>query len=921
MDRQHRRTGRTFRARALLSALVLALVAAVPAASTAPRAAALTPPVGFTADDLPTWQTNGIVWALASAGSTVFVGGTFSQVRPPDGQDGTAQDAVNFAALDTATGTPTSCHLSFTVGSGTATVRALAVSPDQKTLYAGGYFGAVNGTKVSSLAAIDIASCTPKTGFHAAFPATVRALAVTDDTVYAGGDFTTVDGAPRERFAAVDAGTGAVRAFRADADEPGRAVAVSEDGRSVAIGGDFFTVNGADSHALAVVDATTGKNVHTYPLGFIDRTSVVKTLAADADGFYTGAEGTGTGVFDGRIALDRTTFDERWRDNCLGATQAVLPYDGVLYSASHAHDCSSMGEFPQGRRHHLMAEPTDDPTLLSWFPDTNDGLGEQIGPRALTTAVSGSTRYLWAGGEFTTVNGAAAQGITRFASGPDTGAPSIPQASAESTGPGKVQVRWRSSTDKDDSRLTYRLYRDGSTTPLYTVSGDSEEWSRPQVSYTDTDVSPGRTYRYQVTATDAAGNTSTRSASVSATVPDAAEAYPAAVVKDGATLYWRYDESVLPFAGDSSPGNNGGVYTDSPSLRQTPAAVSGPGTALGLDGTDQQVYSDRPTTVDGPFSIETWFRTTTDQGGKLIGFGNYTTAKSNKYDKQLYLTDDGSVVFGTYTTATHTLSSAKGLNDGTWHQVVGTQGASGMALYVDGKQVAQNDVTGNEKYTGYWHVGGDNLDGWPSKPTSRFLDGDVDETAVYPSALTADQVAHHHDLASAPADTTQTVTASADTYVNASAPGTSYGPSSSLAVRGDPEYVTYLRFDLPTAPAGTVLKSARLTVRTSTESGAGSGDTVSVVPVIGDWAESGDTAVTYRNRPELGSGVLGTLTGASDGSAPYSADLDTSALAGKLGGAYSVALTGDGGDALWLWSHEAAASQGTPQLTLRFGAP
>ncbi|MYT25819.1 LamG domain-containing protein, partial [Streptomyces sp. SID7760] len=111
-----------------------------------PQAAAVTPPVAFTADALSTWQPNGVVWALAETGGTVFVGGTFSAVRPPEGSGGAEQSAVNFAAFDAATGAPTSCHLSFTVGGGTATVRALTLSPDKQTLYAGGYFGAVNGT-------------------------------------------------------------------------------------------------------------------------------------------------------------------------------------------------------------------------------------------------------------------------------------------------------------------------------------------------------------------------------------------------------------------------------------------------------------------------------------------------------------------------------------------------------------------------------------------------------------------------------------------------------------------------------------------------------------------------------------------------------------------------------------------------------
>ena len=125
----------------------------------------------------------------------IDAGGTFSAIRPPGSPAGTNERrAVNFAALDAATGQPTSCDLSFTVGSGLATVRALAVSPDHKTLYAGGRFGAVNGVKVSNVAAIDIKTCTPKAGFRPSVNATVRALAATDGNVYLGGDFSTVAG-------------------------------------------------------------------------------------------------------------------------------------------------------------------------------------------------------------------------------------------------------------------------------------------------------------------------------------------------------------------------------------------------------------------------------------------------------------------------------------------------------------------------------------------------------------------------------------------------------------------------------------------------------------------------------------------------------------------------------------------------------
>ncbi|MFE2376933.1 LamG-like jellyroll fold domain-containing protein [Streptomyces sp. NPDC059398] len=733
------------RSRTLSAALALSFATAGLGVVAAPDASAITPPVAFTADALPTWQTNGIVWALAQSNGVVFAGGTFSALRPPAGSSGKARSAVNFAAFNAATGAPTGCSLSFTVGSGTATVRALAVSPDKKTLYAGGYFGAVNGTKVSSLVAVDIATCKPRASFRPAFAATVRALTVTKDTVYAGGDFATVSGQKRARFAAVKASTGAVLPFTADADAPGRALALTPDGKNAVLGGDFFKVNGVTSHALAVVNAQSGKVAKAYP-GFIETNSVVKTLDTDATGIYTGNEGTGFGVFDGRIALDASTLGQRWRDTCLGATQSVKSYKGVLYSASHAHDCSSVGEFPNGPRHHFLAEPTTGTGKLGWFPDTNDGNGEGIGPRALTIATAGSTQYLWSGGEFTTVNRSAAQSLTRFASTGDKGAPTVPVGAAASAEPGQVRISWRAAFDTDDSKLTYKVYRDGAATPMATVRADSLMWDRPQISVTDTSVTKGKSYSYRITASDAAGNTSAKSAAVTATATSAAERYPTAVLGDGASLYWRYDDRTAPFVADSSRANRSGVDANAPALRQTPGAVGGPSTAIGFNGTNQWIYSDRRYAAPVKYSLETWFRTTSKTGGKLIGFGDNTTAASKKYDKQVYMTNAGKLVFGVSADGLRTLVSPKAYNDGKWHQMVATQGPTGMRLYADGHLLKSNTVTKSERSSGYWRVGGDTLTGWPSRPTSGFFKGELDETAVYPGVLSAARAAGHYSL-------------------------------------------------------------------------------------------------------------------------------------------------------------------------------
>ncbi|NEE51066.1 hypothetical protein G3M55_41485, partial [Streptomyces sp. SID8455] len=117
-------------------------------------------------------------------------------------------------------------------------------------------------------------------------------------------------------------------------------------------------------------------------------------------------------------------------------------------------------------------------------------------------------------------------------------------------------------------------------------------WNRPQLSWTDTDVVPGETYSYRITASDGT-NTSVKSPAQSATVATAAEAYPARVKADGATLYWRYDEGTSTFAHDSSGNLNNGFLRNGPAYRQTPAAVAGPSTAIGFNGTDEYAYSNR----------------------------------------------------------------------------------------------------------------------------------------------------------------------------------------------------------------------------------------------------------------------------------------------------------------------------------------
>jgi hypothetical protein len=169
-----------------------------------------------------------------------------------------------------------------------------------------------------------------------------------------------------------------------------------------------------------------------------------------------------------------------------------------------------------------------------------------------------------------------------------------------------------------------------------------------------------------------------------------------------------------------------------------------------------------------------------------------------------------------------------------------------------------------------------------------------------------------------PASRTLTVPADADSYVNAAAASANYGNDQQLAVRGSSAYRAFLHFTLPAAPAGMVLKSARLTVRTSSDALAGSADTLTVQHVAGSWTETG---VTWANQPALDAGSVGTLPAPTALQTDYAAALALPALTAALGGGYDLALTSAGTDSAWFWSRNAPGTTGHPQLTLTFATP
>ncbi|PWJ56040.1 PKD repeat-containing protein [Quadrisphaera granulorum] len=220
------------------------------------------------------------------------------------------------------------------------------------------------------------------------------------------------------------------------------------------------------------------------------------------------------------------------------------------------------------------------------------------------------------------------------------------------------------------------------------------------------------------------------------------DTYGGAVYDSAPDAYWRLQETSGTALADSSPeGAVPAVVNGSPALGDPGVPGITGSTAVSFDGNpDNTVASAAATVAPSVYSEELWFKTTSTLGGKLIGFGDAQSGRSGAYDRHVWMDRNGTLHFGTWTGQENRADSTKAYNDGTWHHLVATQGAQGMALYVDGKLVGSNAQTGAQDYSGYWRVGGDASWG---DTENGFFTGSIDDVAIYGRALTAADVSAH----------------------------------------------------------------------------------------------------------------------------------------------------------------------------------
>lgn len=688
------------------------------------------------------WQTNASVQGIAVAAGKAYVGGRFTSVRPPGAAAGTNEvGQAYFAAFDANTGDLVTSFTPVLNGQ----VYAVAASADGSRVFIGGDFTTVDGVTRNRIAAFDTATGALVTNWKPSVSWRVKTIAVSGGTVYFGGSFGRVSGVDRLRLAAVAADSGTLLPWAPSVDGDVYAIDVADDGSKVYAGGQFSTVNGTAQNTVTSLDPGTGAvlpfpGASAVPLPTDACTTRVKTIDASGDTVYFGNGGDGGGCFDGTWAVDIATNELKWKNECLGATEAVKVVNGWLYKGSHAHDCAfnGAGGFPQGFDYRfLLVQNLADGKLGPWFPNTNAGPPTSVGPLAFATGGDD----LWVGGDFTTTNGVGQQGLTRFTNATPGAAPAKPaKLRPHSVEPGVVQIHFPTVVDNDDSTLTYRLLRGFSNTTIATWTVKSTPWDRPWLHYTDTDMAPGAETNYRVEVTD--GSTTLRgNYSDPITVASAkSTAYDQIIKADGPQAYWRLGETGTTSAADSSGENNTGTYYG---VTLGGAGAIAGDTAATLNSSSGRMISKRGYSMPQEFTVEAWVKQSANRGGRILGFGNTKNGQSaDGGDRMLYMRTDGTIVFGVNDGARRTITSPAGKNNGQWHHVAGTFDNGAMKLFVDGVLVGSASVGQASLYYGWWRLGYDNNSTWPGGGATPTGMG-IDEAAVYPYALSPVQVQAH----------------------------------------------------------------------------------------------------------------------------------------------------------------------------------
>ena len=371
------------------------LLAGVLVATATPTAAAAATPL-VSVKPAHSVGFDGLVYATAYAGSTVYVAGSFRNAVV----NGRMVPRKRLAALNARTG-----ELLPWAPATNGTVWGLTAF--DQSLYITGKFTTVGDQARGGLASVNL-----RTGAVGALRHTVkgegRALAVGGGRLFLGGAISAVDGRARRNLAAFDLTTGALdTSFGSGADGEVKALTVA--GSRLYVGGGFKRLNGAEGAvrlaALRLADGrvdTSFRPVTPYAVGAL-------TVAPDM--VYAALAGPG-----GRVAAYRPDGQLVWSTVTDGDVQAITHLGAAVYAGGHftvacpgpSRTATSWCPGTLRSQPKLAALNAGNGSLLDWNPKSNGKWG------VLSMDAHPALGRIAVGGEFTAFGGVSRPHFAQF---------------------------------------------------------------------------------------------------------------------------------------------------------------------------------------------------------------------------------------------------------------------------------------------------------------------------------------------------------------------------------------------------------------------------------------------------------------------------------------------------------------------------
>jgi Concanavalin A-like lectin/glucanases superfamily len=221
------------------------------------------------------------------------------------------------------------------------------------------------------------------------------------------------------------------------------------------------------------------------------------------------------------------------------------------------------------------------------------------------------------------------------------------------------------------------------------------------------------------------------------------DAYSGAVLSDSPLAYFRLDEPSGPALCDSSTAASNGTYKPAGiAFGVAGALLNSPDTAVGVASPSTGVGDGGPgLTGNHSFTFDGWFRSTgTNQTQVLIDMG--TGGAGNIAGLGSTITAAGSsILLDTFDGVVYWPTGAVNLYDQQWHYLAVTydQGLNQVTGFLDGKSL------GPKAPPHPLHLGASNIriGWWIDTFLNQPFIGDMDEIAVYPTALSPARIAAH----------------------------------------------------------------------------------------------------------------------------------------------------------------------------------